>query len=86
MSDQVTIFSFETAPGDLPVGIEQPNGDLLLPSGTRCVIELVLLQVELALIGQPEMAALDRLRALLNIDQPKPEPSWLSNLNKIRPI
>jgi hypothetical protein len=86
MSDDITIFSIQTAPGDVPRGVEQPNGDLLLPAGARCLIELALLQVELALPGQPELAAVERARQLLGIEPPRTQPGWLVNLNKIRPL
>ena len=35
MPTQRVIFSIETAPGDPPRVVEQPNGDLLVPASVR---------------------------------------------------
>jgi hypothetical protein len=88
MSREVTIFSIESAPGDAPRGVEQPNGDLLLPANVRPVIEQALLQVELALAldRHGQLATLKEAKRLLGIEQPQPKPSWLGNLYRIRDL
>jgi hypothetical protein len=83
-----TILSIETAPGDPPRGIEQPNGDLLLPAAARPLIEQALLKAELALLIHQycERAAIIEAKRLLNVDQPEPQPAWLPNLLKLTGI
>lgn len=79
-----TILTIETAPGDSPRGIEQPNGDLLLPAAARPLIEQALLKAELALLIHQycERAAIIEAKRVLNVEQPKPQPAWLPNLLK----
>jgi hypothetical protein len=82
------ILSIETVPGDSPRGIEQPNGDLLLPAAARPLIEQALLKAELALLIHQycERAAIIEAKRLLNVEQPKPQPAWLPNLMKLTGI
>jgi hypothetical protein len=84
IQDSSVILSIEAAPGDVPRGIEQPNGDLLLPAGARPLVAHALLQIELALVTHQycERAALIEAKRLLGIDQPEPQPEWLPNLLK----
>jgi hypothetical protein len=88
MSMEVTILSIEAAPGDAPRGVEQPNGDLLLPANARPLVADALLRAELALeAGEPvDVAALQEAIRLLNIERPEPECPWLGNLYRIRAL
>jgi hypothetical protein len=88
MSMEVTILSIESAPGDAPRGVEQPNGDLLLPANVRPVLEEALLKVELALAldRHGQLATLKEAKRLLGIEQPQVQPSWLNNLYRVRGI
>jgi hypothetical protein len=83
---QVTILSIESAPGDAPRGVEQPNGDLLLPANVRPLLEDAWLNVVLALAldRHGQLATLKEAKRLLGIEQPQPQPSWLGNLYRIR--
>ena len=83
---EVTILSIEAAPGDVPRGIEQPNGDLLLPANVRPLVAQALLQAELALtVDEPaDLPALKEAIRLLNIERPQPRCGWLGNLFRIR--
>jgi hypothetical protein len=85
MATEITIFSIEAAPGDVPCSVEQPNGDLLIPAQARPLIEAALLKAELALLMHQyvERAAVIEAKRLLNIDQPEPQPAWLPNLFKM---
>jgi hypothetical protein len=88
MTVEVTILSIEAVPGDTPRGMEQPNGDLLLPANTRPLIADALLQAELALANQQptDLAALREAIRLLNIERAEPKSAWLGNLYRVRAI
>jgi hypothetical protein len=88
MTVEVTILSIEAVPGDAPRGMEQPNGDLLLPANARPLIADALLQAELALANQQptDLAALREAIQLLNIERPEPKCPWLGNLYRVRAI
>lgn len=88
MSSERTILSIEAAPGDMPLGQEQPNGDLLVPSDARPLIAQALLQAEAALPSDhhAQLAALRKAKQLLGIETPQITPSWLPNLYKLWPI
>ncbi|MEZ0307977.1 MAG: hypothetical protein ACAH21_08620 [Ramlibacter sp.] len=83
MSSQ-PILSIEAVPGDAPRGMEQPNGDLLVPANVRPLIAKALLQAEEALADQPH--ALAQARQLLGIEKPEKKAGWLGNLYRLRPI
>lgn len=85
MDTAITILSIESAPGDAPCCVEQPNGDLLIPASARPLIAEALLKAELALFMHQyvERAAVIEAKRLLNIDQPEPKPAWLPNLFKL---
>ncbi|MDP3821719.1 MAG: hypothetical protein Q8R33_09600 [Burkholderiales bacterium] len=85
---EVTILSIETAPGDVPRGMEQPNGDLLLPANARPLVAQALLQAELALTSDEpvDLPALKEAIRLLNIERPEPKCSWLGNLYRVREL
>jgi hypothetical protein len=86
MTVEITILSIEAAPGDAPRGIEQPNGDLLLPANARSLVADALLQAESALVNdQPvDPATLKEAIRLLNIERPEPQCPWLGNLYRVR--
>ena len=88
MTLQVTIFSIEPVPGDEPRGMEQPNGDLLVPANARPLIEDALLKAEQALATrQPiDLAVLRDAMRLLNIERPAPKCGWLGNLYRVRAL
>lgn len=88
MTVEVTIFSIEAVPGDAPQGMEQPNGDLLVPANARPLLADALLQAEVALTTQQptDLAALREAIRLLNIERPEPKCPWLSNLYRVRDI
>jgi hypothetical protein len=88
MTVEVTIFSIEAAPGDPLRGMEQPNGDLLLPANARPLVADALLQAESALVNdQPiDLAALKEAIRLLNIERPEPKCPWLGNLYRVRSL
>jgi hypothetical protein len=88
MAMKTTIFSIEEAPGDAPRGVEQPNGDLLLPASARTLIEQALLQVEEGFFAdlETELPALKEARRLLGIEKPEAKEAWRSNLYRIRPM
>lgn len=88
MNSQSTIFSIEAAPGDAPRGVEQPNGDLLLPADARPLIEQALLQIEEGFFADldAELPALKEARRLLGIEKPEARPTWLTNLYRVRPL
>jgi hypothetical protein len=88
MSRDTTIFSIEAAPGDVPLGVEQPNGDLLVPAGARPIIEQALLEVELAFFAdlETELPALKEVRLLLGIEKPQAKNAWHTNLYRVRPL
>lgn len=81
-----TILSIEAVPGDAPRGVEQPNGDLLLPAHVRAVLEDALLQVELALAidRHGQLATLKDAKRMLGMDPPPAGPTWLGNLYRVR--
>jgi hypothetical protein len=85
---QQTIFSLESAPGDAPRAIEQPNGDLLLPANVRPLLAQALVEAEQALAqGKPvDPAVLKRARQLLGVEMPDTRRTWLGNLFRVRPI
>jgi hypothetical protein len=88
MSVEVIILSIEAVPGDAPRGMEQPNGDLLLPANARPLVAQALLQAELALAsGEPaDLPALKEAIRLLNIERPEPKAPWLGNLYRVRAL
>jgi hypothetical protein len=88
MSSQQTIFSLESAPGDAPIGIEQPNGDLLLPANARPLIAQALIAAERALTegAEPNVPALKKARQLLGVELPDTRKAWLGNLFRVRAI
>ena len=83
-----TIFRIESAPGDAPRAVEQPNGDLLVPANVRPLIAQALLQAELALKDQQAtgLPSLAQARRLLGIELPDLRRNWLTNLYRIKPI
>ena len=85
---QPTIFSLESAPGDAPKAIEQPNGDLLLPANVRPLLAQALVAAEQALTdGKPvDPAVLQHARQLLGVEMPDRKRTWLGNLYRVRPI
>jgi hypothetical protein len=81
------ILSIEAVPGDAPRGMEQPNGDLLVPADVRPLIAKALLQAEAALADQRnELQGLAQARQLLGIDKVEKKAGWLANLYRLRPI
>ena len=70
MPTQRVIFSIETVPGDPPMVVEQPNGDLLVPASVRQLAAEALEMAELAL--DPDHAggleAFRRAKRLLALD------------------
>jgi len=90
MTSQRTIFRLEPVPGDKPRAIEQPNGDLLVPSELRDTIALALQHAELAvaLSQRHNVTALTDLRRLLNVDRQPVEQKepWKANLLRLSPI
>jgi hypothetical protein len=86
MTAQTTILSIEAVPGDTLRGVEQPNGDLLLPANARAVLQEALLKVELALAldRHGQLATLKEAKRLLGIEQPQAKPAWLGNLYRVR--
>ncbi len=85
---EYVILSIETVPGDTPRGVEQPNGDLLVPANARPLVAQALLQARSALAGgQPvDLPALEAAMDLLGIDRCEPECPWLANFYRITPI
>ncbi len=85
---EYTILSIEAVPGDAPRGLEQPNGDLLLPANTRPLVAQALLDARSALAGgQPvDLPALEAAMDLLGIERSEPECPWLANFYRITPI
>ena len=82
-----TIYRIESIPGDPARGIEQPNGDLLLPSAARIVVEDALARLEGAMGTDPvAMASLKEAHRLLGIYRAEPEPPVRANLLKVRAI
>lgn len=88
MTKQPTIFSLESAPGDAPKALEQPNGDLLLPANVRPLLAQALVAAEQAIAeGKPvDASMLQRARQLLGVEMPDARRTWLGNLYRIRPI
>ena len=81
------ILSIEAIPGDAPRGMEQPNGDLLVPANVRPLIAQALLQAEEALAKHHnEVPSLAQARQLLGIEKTEKKPGWLANLYRMRPI
>ena len=82
------IFSLESAPGDSPKAVEQPNGDLLLPANVRPLLAQALVAAEQALAdGKPvDPSVLQRARQLLGVEMPDRKRTWLGNLYRVRPI
>jgi hypothetical protein len=85
---QQTIFSLESAPGDAPKAVEQPNGDLLLPANVRPLLAQALVAAEQAASeGKPvDPSLLKRARQLLGVEMPDTSRKWLGNLFRVRPI
>lgn len=75
------ILSIEAVPGDAPRGMEQPNGDLLVPAHVRPLLATALLQAE-----EGNVQALVKAMQLLGIEKPEKKPGWLGNLYRLRPI
>ncbi|MBG9387730.1 hypothetical protein [Caenimonas aquaedulcis] len=88
MTSTSTIFSLESVPGDVPRGMEQPNGDLLLPANVRPLIAKALVAAEQAITeGKPaDPALLAQARRLLGVELPDRKRSWLGNLYRVRAI
>jgi hypothetical protein len=88
MSSDTTIFSIEAAPGDAPRGVEQPNGDLLLPADARPLIAQALLDIEQGFFAdlETELPAFMQVRRLLGIEKPEAKDAWLANLYRVRPL
>jgi hypothetical protein len=88
MSSQRTIFSLQAAPGDSPIGMEQPNGDLLVPANARPMIAQALIAAEQALEQghAVDPALLQRARELLGVQMPDTRNAWKSNLFRVREI
>ena len=70
MPFQRVIFSIETAPGDPPKVVEQPNGDLLVPASVRQLASEALEMAELALDpgSARGLEAFRRAKRLLALD------------------
>ena len=82
-------IGIELAPGDEPRAVEQINGDLLVPSAARPLIEATLLMAEEALPEecQVELRAIDSLRRLMGIQKVDLEREReLAQLLRVRPI
>lgn len=93
MAKQHVLFSIESAPGDPPAAVEQPNGDLLVPAEVRSVIACMMQVAELALEpGQVRgFEAFAQLKRLLALDgaawQAAPDPAaQRANLLKSFPL
>jgi hypothetical protein len=88
MAMDTTIFSIEAAPGDAPRGVEQPNGDLLLPATARPLIAQALLEVEQTFFAdlEGELPAFQQARRLLGIEKPEAKDAWHANLYRVRPL
>jgi hypothetical protein len=84
----MTIYRIEEAPGDFPRAVEQPNGDLLLPSNARPLLRQALAKAEQAMERDPKagLAALKEASRLLGIVREEKQPAWLMNLFKVRAI
>jgi hypothetical protein len=83
------IIGIELAPGDEPRAIEQLNGDLLLPSAGRPLVEQALLMAEEALPDEchAELKAIEDARRLLGIVKVDSEHEReLEQLLTVRPI
>jgi hypothetical protein len=70
-NEQQPIIGIQYAPDDEPRAVEQLNGDLLLPSAGRPLIEQALLMAEEALPDEcaVELKALDDARRMLGIQK-----------------
>lgn len=89
MASQTLIIGIDFADGDEPRAVEQLNGDLLLPSAGRPLLEQALLMAEEALPEEcrVELKAIEDARRLLGIVKPDPEHEReLEQLLMIRPI
>jgi hypothetical protein len=84
-----TILRIEQVPGDTPRGVEQLNGDLLLPAAARPVVEKALLLAEdgLGAERQLELFAIEDAKRLMNIERidQRKDPAT-ANLLTVRPI
>jgi hypothetical protein len=84
-----TPIGIELAPGDEPRAVEQLNGDLLVPSSARPLLEATLLMAEEALPEecQVELRAIEAARRLLNIEKVDLEREReLAQMLLVRPI
>ena len=88
MAMETTIFSIEEAPGDMPRGAEQPNGDLLLPASARPLIAQALLDIEQGFFAdlETELPAFRQARRLLGIEKPEAKDAWRTNLYRVRSL
>jgi hypothetical protein len=70
MPTQRVIFSIETVPGDPPMVVEQPNGDLLVPASVRQLAAEALERAESALDpgSAGGLEAFRRAKRLLALD------------------
>jgi len=85
---EYTILSIEAVPGDAPRGLEQPNGDLLLPADARPLVAQALLDARSALAAGEavDLPALEAAMDLLGIERAEPECPWLANFYRVTPI
>jgi hypothetical protein len=89
MATQCLIFAIQPIPGEEPRAVEQINGDLLLPSAGRPLLEQALLMAEDALGDEckAEKAKLADVRRLLGIQKvDRQAEERASNLLKVRAI
>lgn len=84
----MTIYRIQEVPGDQPRGMEQPNGDLLVPHTARPLLQQALARAEQAMAKDPQagIAALKEASRLLGIAREEKQPAWLMNLFKVRAI
>ena len=89
MTKPTAVLKFEAVPGDLPQGIEQLDGDLLLPAAARPLIEQALLLAEQAVPAdqRDEHTALAMAKRLLGIKEvDQAQVALQANLVKLRPL
>ena len=84
----MTPFRFESAPGDLPRAMEQPNGELLLTVPIREALDKAVAALERTIGSDPNaaLATLQEATGLLGIERRPQQPSWLGNLLKMTPL
>jgi hypothetical protein len=88
-NDTLPIIGIELAPGDESRGVEQLNGDLLVPAVARPLVEATLLMVEEALPDEchVERRAIANARRLLGIERvDEDRQRELAQMLLVRPI